>query len=148
MRAMNFLRDARGSTVIETALVAPVLALLALGGYDVSRMVSRQHELAGGAVEMQTIVLAAASGTATDTATIKTALVNTMNLDPSKVTITKVYRCNTSTTLVSSSGSCGASDKVSTYVKVTLTDTYTPTWTKYGVGGPFNYSVTRMVQVS
>ncbi len=141
-------RSEHGSTVIETAIVAPVLALMALGGYDVSRMISRQHELQGGAVEMQTIVLAATSGTATNTSTIKTALVNTMGLSANDVTVTKIYRCSTTTTLVTDSSTCPSGNKVSTYVKVTLTDTYTPTWTSFGVGGAFNYNVSRMVQVS
>jgi len=43
---------------------------------------------------------------------------------------------------------CTDAAQVSTYIKITLTDTYTPQWTSFGVGGPVNYSVVRMVQIS
>ncbi|OZA93393.1 MAG: hypothetical protein B7X57_05165 [Erythrobacter sp. 34-65-8] len=46
-----FLRDRRGSIAIETALVAPVLAVLALGSFEVGSLVSRQHELQTAAAE-------------------------------------------------------------------------------------------------
>ena len=51
-------RDARGSVAIETAIVAPVLVLLALGTFDVSQMVSRQDDLQSAAAEAEAIVQA------------------------------------------------------------------------------------------
>lgn len=141
-------RDEAGTTVIETAIVAPVLILLALGTFDISRMIARQHELDVAAVDIQGIVLAVASGTATDVTTIQSVLTSSLSLPASNVGVAKVYRCGTSSSLVTSTSSCNTTDIVATYVKVTLSDTVTPFWTKFGIGGPMNYSVVRTVQVS
>lgn len=142
-------RDTVGSVVVETAIVAPVLVTLGLGAYDVSRMIARQADLQAGSTDVEGIVLAVSSGSSTDINTIKTVLMSSLSLTSSKVTVTKVYRCNNSTTLSTSNSSCGgSSDVLSTYVQVTLTDSYTPLWTKFGVGSAMNYSLTRTVQVS
>jgi Flp pilus assembly protein TadG len=141
-------QDKRGVTVIETAIIAPVLLCLALGGYDVSSMIARQHELQNGAGDAEQIVLAAASGTATDTTTIKSVLANTLGIpnDSSHISVDKLYRCGTATTLVTSTCSSGSYE--STYIQVTFHDSYTPIWAKFGIGNPVNYDVQRLVQVS
>jgi Flp pilus assembly protein TadG len=145
---MRLPRDKRGTTVIEVAILAPVLILMALGGFDVSRMGARQHELQSGAGEAEQIVLAAASGTATDTDTIKSVLANTLNIpnDASHITVTKLFRCGTTSTLQSSV--CGAGTYESTYLQVTFNDTYNPLWAQFGIGGPVSYQVQRLVQIS
>lgn len=139
-------RDVRGTTVIETAIVAPVLICMALGGYEVSQMVSRQHDLQNGAADAQQIVQAAASGTSTDVNTIKAVLANTLGIPQNNIDVNKVFRCGTTATLVSTQ--CGSGSYESTYVQVTFRDTYTPTWTNYGIGAPLHYSVQRLIQVS
>ena len=148
----RFLNDGRGTTLIETALVAPVLAGLALGSYDVSRMVARQHELQNGAGDMEAIVLAANQGTATDVNTIKSVIQSQLSVAADKLTVTKMYRCGSLSPLYDygdgTYSSCSSGAAVSIYVKVAVTDTYTPMWTSFGVGSPLNYNVSRMVQIS
>lgn len=144
----RFVRDRAGSTVIETAIIAPVLVTMALGGYDVSRMIARQHDLQNAAGDTEAIVMAAAQGTATDSNTIKSVLMNTLGLSSSQVTVSQVYRCGSVTTLVTDSSLCSIGVAVVTYVQVSFRDTYTPLWTKFGVGSPLNYQVVRTVQVS
>ena len=46
--------DTRGTAVIETAIIAPVLICMALGGFEVSNMVARQHDLQNGAARAST----------------------------------------------------------------------------------------------
>jgi Flp pilus assembly protein TadG len=147
-RLLRLPGDNRGVTVIETAILAPVLLCLALGGFDVSRMVARQHELQNGAGDAEQIVLAAASGTATNTDTIKSVLANTLGIpnDDSHITVDKLYRCGTSTSLVSAQCSSGSYE--STYIQVTFHDSYTPVWAQFGIGHPVDYGVQRLVQVS
>ena len=140
--------NTRGSVVIETAIVAPVLVLLSLGTFDVSRMVARQHELQTGATDLEGIVLAVAKGSGTDINTIRSALSSSLNLPLSNVTVAKVYRCASSTTLETTASACSDPDNISIYVQVNLADTYTPIWTKFGVGSPLNYNLVRTVQVS
>lgn len=137
-----------GSVVIETAIVAPVLVMLSLGTFDVSRMVARQHELQTGATDLEGIVLAVAKGIGTNEATIRTALSSSLNLPLNKVTVVKVYRCGSDTSTVAAISACPDPINTSIYVKVTLSDSYTPIWTKFGVGGPLNYNLVRTVQVS
>jgi Flp pilus assembly protein TadG len=151
-RIRRLFGDERGTTVIETALVAPVLALMALGSYDVSRMVARQHELQNGAGDMESIVLAANQGSGTDVGTIKSVIKSQLSVADNKLTVTKKYRCGSDSPLYDyGNGSypgCSSGAHVSIYVEVAVTDSYVPMWTSFGVGTPLNYSVTRMVQVS
>ena len=63
--ATRLLRCARGAFAIETALVAPLLALMSIGTFEVGTMVSRQQELQSAASEAESIILAAAGGTGT-----------------------------------------------------------------------------------
>jgi len=42
-RMRRLLCDKRGTTVIEVAIVAPVVLCMALGGFDLSRMIARQR---------------------------------------------------------------------------------------------------------
>ena len=137
-----------GSVVIETAIVAPVLVVLSLGTFDVSRMVARQHELQNGATDLEGIVLAVAKGSGTNEATIRNALASSLNLPLSKVTVVKVYRCGSNTSTVAANSSCSDPTNISVYVKVTLNDSYTPLWTQFGVGSQLNYNLVRTVQVS
>ena len=54
----SFRRNQRGAVIIETAFVAPVLALLGLGAFQVSQAVARQHELQAGADDAAAMALA------------------------------------------------------------------------------------------
>ncbi|MGZ3173551.1 MAG: TadE/TadG family type IV pilus assembly protein [Croceibacterium sp.] len=139
-------RDTGGTAVIETAIIAPVLICMALGGFEVSNMVARQHDLQNGAADAEQIVLAAASGTATDVNTVKSVLANTLGIPESNIDVNKVFRCGTTATLVSSQCSSGSYE--STYIQVTFRDTYNPTWTSFGVGSPVNFNIERLIQVS
>lgn len=141
--------DTAGSVVIETAIVAPVLVLLGLGAFDISRMIARQSELQAGSTDVEGIVLAVAgTSNATNVSTIKSVLMNSLSLGSSNVSVAKMYRCTVQTDLVPSASSCGNTDVLSTYVQVTLTDSYTPMWTRFGVGSALNYRLVRTVQVS
>ena len=141
--------DTAGSVVVETAIVAPVLVTLGLGAFDVSRMIARQSELQAGSTDVEGIVLAVAgTATTTNVSTIKSVLMNSLSLSADKVTVVKMYRCSVQNDLVASNCSCGSTDVLSTYVQVTLTDSYNPMWTRFGVGSALNYRLVRTVQVS
>ena len=111
-------------------------------------MISRQNELQAGVAQAEQIALAANAGAATDTNALKTLLMQSLNLSSSNVSVVKQYRCNASATLVSSTDSCGSTDVISTYVQITLKDSYSPTWRKIVPVGTWNYNVVRMVQLS
>jgi Flp pilus assembly protein TadG len=142
-RLLRVAADQRGTTVIETALVVPVLACMALGAYDASQIVSRQHELQNGAADAEQIVLAAA-GAATSTTTMKQVLSNTLGIPLANIDVDQLYRCNNTTTLQTTT--CTSGSWEADYVRVTFRTSYTPTWTSFGIGSTVNYNVVRQVQ--
>lgn len=138
-------RDSDGTMVIETAIVTPVLVLLTLGSYQVSNMVARQTELQSAAAEAVAIALAAAPDTAAKRTVVEQVIERSSGLAADKVSVAAAYRCDDSTRYVTSPDSCSSAKVVSSFVKIDLRDTYTPSWTKFGVGSPINYNVTRYV---
>jgi hypothetical protein len=138
----------RGAMIVETAVVAPILILLALGGFEISQIVSRQHELQSGISEAEAIALAANAGATTDTPALESILEESLSLSDDEVTIVMLYRCNANTTLVDDPDSCGEDDVVSTYLRITLQDVYSPIWTKFGVSKPYNFNLVRTVQLA
>ena len=141
-------RDPRGAMAIETALIAPVLALMALGTFDVTNMVSKQQDLQSAANEATEIIIAAANGTGVSSTKLHDILVNSLNLQDDQVTIDQLFRCDAATTTVTDASSCDSSKPIYQYVKLTITESYPPEWTKFGVGQTINYSVVRTVQTA
>ena len=139
-------RDAQGAMLVETAIVAPVLVLMSLGAFQVSTMVARQNELQTAAAEAAAIALAAMPSTAAERATVKTVVMTSTGLPATKVDISEVYRCGTNDDYTTNSNGCGSEDR-SRYVKLYLTDEYTPIWTSFGVGSPMTFRITRHVML-
>ncbi|GGD51841.1 pilus assembly protein [Erythrobacter arachoides] len=139
-------RDERGSMAIETAFVAPILLVLALGGFEVSSMVARQTDLQSAAAEAASVVRAVAPETAAERETIRGILKASTGLTDEQVTITPIYRCGTSDTYADAAGTCG-SDVEYKFIRVDLSDTYEPIWTSFGVSEGFDYNISRTVQV-
>jgi Flp pilus assembly protein TadG len=146
------LRDERGSMAVETALIAPMLALMALGTFEVSTIVMREQQLQSAANEASEIILAAAGGTGITSTDLEDIIETSLGLSDPQLTVADRYRCGTGSTLSSTlptpSTGCAASEQIYMYVHLTLTDTYTPMWTNFGVSHPIQYTVVRTVQVS
>ena len=83
----------RGAMAVETAIVAPVLALMSIGTFEVGTMVSRQQELQSAASEAESIILAAAAGTGTESTQIELVIEESMGLDPDQVILEQRFRC-------------------------------------------------------
>lgn len=145
-RLSILLSDRNGSTTIETALILPALLAMSLGTFDVSRMVARQNELQKATNEAGDAVMATNPDTQEKKDTLKSVIMTSTGLTTDKVTVSNVYRCDVQTSFVTLVSAC--SGTYSTFVRVVLTDSYTPTWTNFGLGGAVSYSVTRQVQVS
>ncbi|WP_336986435.1 TadE/TadG family type IV pilus assembly protein [Altererythrobacter aquiaggeris] len=145
--AIQFLRDSKGAMAVETALVAPLLAVMSIGTYEVGTMVSRQQELQSAAGEAEAIILAAASSATIDSATIDDIIETSLGLNDDQVTLNQRFRCNTASSIIADPTSCNVTQPIYQYVELTVTDSYTPLWTQMGVGSAFNYSVVRTVQV-
>ncbi len=145
----ELIRCSKGAVMIETAIVVPVLAMLSMGGLEVSRMVARQAELQAGALQGEEIALSTSTSEAvTDINEVRSILAASLALDESEVTVEKLYRCDADANLVSNKDTCGAGEVVSTYMRITLNDSYVPIWTSFGIGKSFDYNIVRLVQVS
>ena len=141
-----------GSMAIETALVAPILATLSIGAFEASTIVARQHELQSAASEAETIAMTASGGVETDLSTIKDILEDSVNLAADDITVVTKFRCNTDEQLLDpdqdGNNPCAEDAVVSTYLELSMTDTYSPVWRQFGIGSDIEYNVVRMIQVA
>ena len=149
-------RAERGAMAVETAIVAPVLVMLSLGGVEAGSIVARQSELQSAAAEALNIVQAVPPTTAAARTTVEDILEVSTDIDVASdvagedVAVVEIYRCGTEEDFLDDADDCagGGPNRLSTYVRITITDTYTPTWTEFGIGSPITYNVVRTVQIS
>lgn len=141
-------RSEEGSVVIESAFVIPLLVLMALGGFEASRVVSRHNELQVAVAEAAAIVLANLPEEQSEYDQIESIIETSTGLAAANVGLTKKYRCNSDASLVSDSTSCPTGAVISEIVEISLKDTYTPLWTNFGFGSAVNYDILRRVQIS
>lgn len=146
----RLLRDARGTMVIETAIVAPVLIVLSIGGFEVSAMVARQSELQSAAAEAVAIVMAATPDTQTEIDQIEAVVEDSSGIPEDDVDFVMKYRCGTtdSMTETAPAPSDCAEELVSTFIVITMVDSYDPVWAHFGFGEALTYNVERSVQIS
>jgi hypothetical protein len=148
LHAINRLRRcSRGAMAVETAVVAPVLALMSIGTVEIGTMVSRQQELQSGASEAESIILAAAGGTGTDSDTIEEVIEESLGLPDEQVSLEQRFRCNVENELRSDASACSTTAPIYRYVRLELSDSYTPVWARFGVGHAFDYDIERTIQV-
>lgn len=145
---LSLLRDKAGSMVVETALVTPVLAILSIGIVETSLIVARQHELQSATNEIQMIAIAANQGAETSPGELKNILRDSLDLGENDVKVRSRYRCNNETNLRNSSGPCKSDDVVSTYIEITIQDTYKPSWKDFGLGEDIEFKIERTIQMS
>ena len=160
--ARKLARDERGAFTIEVAIIAPLLATMSLGAFEAGSIVSRQLELQSAVQETETIALAVNSGASIETSELKAILKKSAGVQDNQIVISRFYRCGAATKTVSDPKFCvvavefseegtGAEvtkdPAVASYLSIQLKDTYTPTWTKFGVGDPVNFDIHRTVML-
>lgn len=136
----------RGTTLIETAILAPVLIMMSIGAFEISRMVARQSELQSSAEQATEIALAVVPDTPQERAAIKAKLMESSGLGAARVDVDPKYRCG-SGAVVSAPPTC-SDDSLNSYIFISLSDEYQPVWTEWGFAQSFEYHVTRTVQIS
>lgn len=135
-----------GVAVIETALIAPVMVVLALGSFEISNVIARRSELQGAMAEASGIALASEPTSSSRRETLKSIILESNDLAAENVAVDAAYRCGAAEDYVQTVTSCG-SVKVSSYVRIQLTDSYSPVWTEFGIGGPLEQRLTRYVMI-
>jgi Flp pilus assembly protein TadG len=142
----RLLADTGGTMVVETALVAPVLIVMGIGGYQVSDMVAHQHNLESAAALGEQVALAAKPDSDAKLDTMKAVISASTGVPVANITAVFKYRCGTAASL-QDTNACGA-DPPWTFVRLVVTETYAPIWTKAGIGTSVNLEVDRTVQIA
>lgn len=137
--------DSTGAMIIETAVLAPVLILLSLGAYQVSSAVARESELQNAMNTAQGVALASAPDDDEKRTTLKQIISASTGVPLANIQVTAAYRCNSGVDYVASESTCTIGDKVSSYVKISISDTYAPVWTEFGVGDDVILNVERYI---
>lgn len=135
------------SMAIETAIVAPLLVIMTLGTFEVGTVVARQHELQSAANEAEIIITAVNRGATIEVDQISEILQNSVDLTAEDITIEREFRCNQQNGKVKDQGNCPENSVISEYISIAITDSYTPTWTAFGVGQEIEFGVERSVQI-
>ncbi|MEO5707395.1 MAG: TadE/TadG family type IV pilus assembly protein [Alteraurantiacibacter sp.] len=141
------LRCQAGSMAIETAIIAPVLISLSIGGFEIGSIVARQTELQTAAAEAAAIVRAATPATVEERTVIRDIVVTSADLTAEQVSVVEIYRCADSTAYVTDAASCDAGVVVNKFIRLAISDTYQPLWTEFGIGNGLTFDVTRTIQV-
>lgn len=142
----RLLIDHNGAMAVETALVAPFLVLLGIGGFQVGDMVSDQHNLEAAAAMGEQIALASKPDSQAKLDTMKGIIQSTTGVPASNITTAFKYRCGTATTTQTTTN-CGT-DPAWMFVQITVSDTFTPLWAQLGIGSPISLQISRTVQIS
>ncbi len=147
-RIRSLFRNNEGAVVIESAFVIPVLGIMALGGFEVSMIVSRQNEMQTAAAEAVAVTLARVPDEAEERNALEAIIETSTGLPADQVSLTQRFRCDAEADLRNDSSGCDASAVISEYLEINMTDTYTPIWADFGLGRPVNYDITRRVQIA
>ena len=95
--------------------------------------------------EAEAIALASDPDTAAERTVLQNVLMTSTGLPIENVTVEEAYRCGDSTTYTALSTSCATGTVMSSFVKIRVTDTFNPTWTKFGLGSAIQFDQTRYV---
>lgn len=148
MRLFTRLRgDRRGTMLIETAVIAPALLTLSIGGFEVATMVAKQGRLQSTAELATEIATVTAPDTDAERLAIQTELSQALPPNAS-IEVQFQYRCGVETTMSDTPPIGCSEDMLATYLHIELSDYYEPMWTDFGIGSGFDYNVERTVQVS
>lgn len=149
LRYLRRLADAsEGTMAIETAIVAPVMILLAFGSFQVSSMVARHTELQTAAEDAAAIALASPPENQADLTRIENIVLASTNLEADEVDLGFAFRCDNASTTVTDETECNEDEPVWSYMTVSLDTHYVPIWTQLGIGSPVNLTVERSVEIS
>lgn len=141
------LRCQAGSMAIETAIIAPVLVALSVGGFEVGSLVARQTELQTAAAEAAAIVRAATPDTSDKRRAIRNVVATSTDLQTWQVSVVEIYRCADAADYITDASTCGEGVVVNKFIRVVIWDYYRPIWAEFGIGSAMTFNVTRTVQV-
>lgn len=143
---LRLIRDDRGTSLIELAIVAPVLAGLMLGMVDVSLMVQRRLEMQEATAQLANIA-ASTPPTALTLAGLRTAGARLAHVPEDQVTLGLGVRCNNGP--IQPVGTvCDAGQQSSNMLTIRLQDQFGPGNGGIGFLSGVHFNIMREVQIS
>src|SRR5262249_706769 len=137
-----------GVAAIEMALATPILLLMVTGSFDFGRILYQEHRLTA-AARAGTQYAMQSSSTRTDTANI-TAAVRADANDTTAKSLTgpsSVCTCPNGTTVCSTGANCSGSTVAGTYVKVTVSMSYSTLVHYPFIASPISLSGRSLIRV-
>lgn len=121
----TLLRDERGTSVVELALMAPIMAGMLIGAVDLAFGYSAKLELEQAAQRGVERVMQQRS-VETDYSDLKPEVATAAGVDQANVTIDQWLECNDVRQDAGTVACAAATDVYARYVEVSVQDTYTP----------------------
>lgn len=135
----RFLGNEDGVATIELAIAAPVLAIMSYGMFDVANAVAHRNSMQQASEEVAMLVMAKPPSDG-NVDYIRAAAMEATGLSDEDITTNVIHYCNE---VEQETLDCDTDQDSASYVVVNLTDSYTPMWVSFGIGGPIDMSVTR-----
>ena len=140
-------RDARGTAVVELAIVAPMIALLTVGIVDMSNGFSRKLKIEQAAQRsIEKIMNTSASDTIENTLAAEAA--DQADVPLANVTVTYRLECDGAAT---DAAECTEDQDTSQWITVTVVDQYEPLFSRHFAGingdGTYHLSATAGVRI-
>jgi len=138
-RLRQLLRDTRGASIIELALIAPIFSTLLIGSVDLASGFSQKLQLTQAAQRsIEKIMQTSFQTSAVDT--IKTEAAAVAGVDPTAVDVDYWLQCNGVRQTgadkdTAYNGVCGTGEAYAPYLEVKITTTYTPQFLKIKLAG-------------
>jgi Flp pilus assembly protein TadG len=144
MKMSSFLRDAKGASAVELAIVAPMLLILLLGLFEFGTAVNEKSKVVAAARAGAQLAL---TGT-TDTATITNAVTAATGLTPADLTvnITTFCECQDGTS-VQCDGTCPVGT-VRTFISVDVSKPHEINMNVPGIDGTITLSSSATVRTN
>lgn len=144
----SLLHCTKGTPVIETAIVAPVLGIMMMGTFEMGMIVQKQQELQSASTEAESIILAAAAGAGVTSTKLKELLSTSTGLPQANIDLVAKKRCGNAADMVDPAAACPSGQQAYQFIVATFRSSYAPIWKQFGLGSTLNYTVTRTVQVA
>jgi Flp pilus assembly pilin Flp len=141
----HVIRDDRGTSMIELAIVAPMLAGLMLGMVDVSLLVQRRLELQEATAQLANIAAATAPNSLT-LAGLRTAGAHLAHVPEDQVTLALGIRCNNGPIQPLGSG-CDAGQQRSNMLTIRIQDQFGASAGGVGFLSAVHLNMAREVQI-
>jgi|GEM_PF-7131650 len=137
-------RSERGVAALEFCIVLPVLLLLLLGTFDVSRLIARRVDLQQAVTETVGLAIAQPPQDGQNLAYLQNAAAAAAGVPASNVTVVRQARCNN---VVANTLACPNQSQFALYVSITISGTYTPNWRHFGVSATVPMVVSRTLRI-